>query len=683
MPYSAFSSMLGASLILYVSGALVSLIFCNSRTISRIVPYTTALLASGCGLYAAIYKLIFNSSEIIKVSIPSNLTLISPELYIDNLSAFFILLISFLVFVVSIYSYGYMEHYINHRSIGMPGVLYNLFAFSMILVVITGNLFAFLVAWEIMSLVSYFLVVYESEKEDVQKAGIIYFIMTHIGTAFITAAFALIFKYTGQSQLDLIAYGDIPGSAKSLIFIMLLIGFGTKAGLIPLHIWLPYAHPAAPSNISALMSGVMIKTAIYGILRFVVVSAAPGEQWWGACVLIVGTISAVLGVSYTLMENNIKRLLAYCSIENIGIIFMCIGLSMISAASGNKMLAAVALTACLLHTLNHSVFKGLLFMGAGAIYNSAGTKNIEKLGGLIKKMPKTAVFFLVGSLSISAIPPFNGFVSEWLAYQSMFNSISEASGLLKLLILVSAALLAFTGALAAYSFVKAFGITFLGLPRSEKAKNAKEVGTSMLTGMGILSAFCLLIGIFPRICINLLDSISNDLFGYSVADNISGTFGFITVPLQVNSTSISPLEALLTAAVTGMLVIAVVLFISKGTKKRRYGTWDCGYLKLNSKMQYSATGFSKPMRIVLRGIFRPQRELQLEEGKSPYFFTKARYLTSTESIFEKYIYEPAVDGIFRFARKVRFVIQTGSIHTYLLYIFTAIILLFVYFVLQK
>lgn len=683
MPYSAFSIVLAASLIFYLLGALVSILFSNSKILSRIIPYTTALLSSACGIYASIFKLIFNNSEPLKITIPTNTKLISPELYIDNLSAFFILLISFLVFVVSIYSYGYMEHYANHRNIGIPGVLYNLFAFSMILVVITGNLFAFLVAWEIMSLVSYFLVVYESEKEDVQKAGIIYLVMTHIGTAFITAAFALIYKYTGQSQLDMIAYGNIPDTIKSLIFIMLLIGFGTKAGIIPLHIWLPYAHPAAPSNISALMSGVMIKTAIYGILRFIVVSAAPGEQWWGACVLIVGTVSAVLGVSYTLMEHNIKRLLAYCSIENIGIIFMCIGISMISASSGNSVLAAVALAAGLLHTFNHSVFKGLLFMGAGAIYNSTGTKNIEKLGGLIKKMPKTAVFFLIGSLSISAIPPFNGFVSEWLAYQSMFISIGNSSGLMKLLILISAALLALTGALAAYSFVKAFGISFLGLPRSENASGAKEVSPSMLTGMGILSAVCLIIGILPRLFLNLLDGVTGELFGQSLTENLSGTSSFITVPLQIQNTKISPVEAVLTAVAIGILTAGAVFLVSKGTQKRRYGTWDCGYIKLNSKMQYSATGFSKPIRIVFRGIFRPQRELQLEDGKSPYYFTKAHYMTSTESIFEKYFYEPAVNGIFRFARRVRFVIQTGSIHTYLLYIFTAIILMFIYFVLQK
>jgi hydrogenase-4 component B len=576
-----------------------------------------------------------------------------------------------------------MEHYAAKRNIGLPGALYNIFAASMILVVTTGHLFAFLVAWEIMSLVSYFLVVYESEKQEVQKAGIIYLVMTHIGTAFITAGFALIYKYTGQAQIDLIAYGSIPDAARNAIFILLLLGFGTKAGIIPLHIWLPYAHPAAPSNISALMSGVMIKTAIYGIIRFIISSGAPVEQWWGTCVLIVGAVSTVLGVAYALMEHNIKRLLAYSSIENIGIILMCLGISMLSASYGNGTLAAVAMTAGLLHTFNHSVFKGLLFMGAGAVYNATGTKNMEKLGGLIKRMPYTAVFFLAGALSISAIPPFNGFTSEWLAYQSMFFSIGSSNGILKLVIIISAALLALAGALAAFCFVKTYGIAFLAIPRSENAKIAKEVDKPMLAGMGILSAACVVLGIMPRLFINLIDRVNNELYKETISGDLTGFSSFITIPETIHPIRVSPLGLLSIIIILGFITYGIIAFVSRGTKKRRYGTWDCGYIKLDSRMQYSATGFSKPLRIVFRGIFRPQRELQIEEGHTPYFFKKARYIASTESIFEKYIYDPAVKEIFSFARKARFVIQTGSIHTYLLYIFIAIILMFVYFVLNK
>lgn len=679
----ALSSILAASLVIYLLGAIITLFFTNNKKLARVIPYTSALLASGCGLYIAIYKLVLYNSEPVRASISSTIGIFSLQLYIDNLSAIFILLISFLTFIVSIYSYGYMEHYAEKRNIAIPGALYNIFAASMILVVTTGHLFAFLVAWEIMSLVSYFLVVYENEKPEVQKAGIIYLVMTHLGTAFITAAFALIYKYTGQAQIDLIAYGSIPGTVKNAIFIMLLLGFGTKAGIIPLHIWLPYAHPAAPSNISALMSGVMIKTAIYGIIRFVIVSAVPGQQWWGTCVLIVGAVSTVLGVAYALMEHNIKRLLAYSSIENIGIILMCMGISMIAASAGNNTLAAVSMAAALLHTFNHSIFKGLLFMGAGAVYNATGTKNIEKLGGLIKKMPYTAAFFLIGALSISAIPPFNGFVSEWLAYQSMFLSIGSSSGVLKLVLLISAAMLALAGALAAYCFVKAYGIAFLAVPRSENAKSAKEVGTPMLAAMGILSAVCVFLGIAPKLFINVIDSVNKELFNSTISGSVTGFSSFISVPHQLGKASVSPLGTVILAVIIGALITGFVFLAARGTKKRKHGTWDCGYIKLDSRMQYSATGFSKPLRIVFRGIFRPQRELQLEEGKSPYFFKKAHYIASTESIFEKYIYEPTVKGIFGFARKARFVIQTGSIHTYLLYIFIAIIFMFVYFTLNS
>ena len=313
--------------------------------------------------------------------------------------------------------------------------------------------------------------------------------MTHIATAFLLIGFMTIFSYTksfdisGSSAL-------IPESAKNIIFIAFLIGFGTKAGIIPLHIWLPRAHPAAPSSVSALMSGIMIKTAIYGLIRFCLCFLGVQNTWWGVLILCIGAVSAVLGVLYALMEHDIKRLLAFHSVENIGIILIGLGVCFIAVSQNNALLGGIALSASLLHTLNHTLFKGGLFLGAGSIQYGTHTKNIEELGGLIKKMPVTAFFMLCFSLAISGVVPFNGFISEWLTFQSLFANIVLGQAALNILSIISVAALGMTGALAVACFVKLFGITFLGLPRSEHASHAKEVPKSMNIGMGILAALC-------------------------------------------------------------------------------------------------------------------------------------------------------------------------------------------------
>ena len=681
MPDSAVLYIFFTGLILFFIGAILTLFFHSRLSVNKFISYTTAILASVCGLTVSLLKLTNRIDHPVHLELTTHIEFLKISFVLDNLSAFFILLISFLTLVVSIYSFGYVKHYENKRNTALLGALYNLFAASMLLVVTSGQIFLFLVFWEIMSLVSYFLVVFENEKKEVQKAGLIYIVMTHIGTAFIMAAFMLLYKFTGETAIHLIDPSLIPGPSKSLIFILFLIGFGTKAGIIPLHIWLPYAHPAAPSNVSALMSGVMIKTAIYGIIRFVLEILSPELSWWGVVLLAVGAASTVLGVAFALMENNIKRLLAYSSIENIGIILMGVGLCAIGSANRNYTLAALSLAAALFHTFNHSVFKGLLFLGAGSIHFATGTKDMEKLGGLIKKMPYTGIFFLAASLSICAIPPFNGFVSEWLIYQSMFLGIDSGNTISNLIILISAALLALAGALAAYCFVKVFGISFLALPRTPHAADAVEVNRPMLAGMGVLTAACIFLGILPSLFIRLLDPVNVQIFGAGILDNVSGFSSFILYPLNTANLSISPLGLLLIALLLFSILAFIILLVSSKSKTRKYGTWDCGYAKNpGAEMQYSSTGFSKPARIVFRSIFKPQRDFKVEEGIPPYFVKAAKYNVSTLSVIEKYFYNPLTKKIVNFARKARFTIQTGSIHTYLLYIFITILLMLVYYV---
>ena len=367
----------------------------------------------------------------------------------------------------------------------------------MTLVVIADNGFFFLIVWELMSLLSYFLVVTEHEKADVRYAGFFYLIMTHVGTAFIILTFLIFFQGGGSFSFETFRHPEqpLPEGMRTLVFLMALIGFGTKAGIVPLHVWLPYAHPAAPSHISALMSGVMIKTAIYALIR-VYFDFLGGQfpWWWGFVVLVIGAVSALLGVMYALMEHDLKSLLAFHSVENIGIILLGIGAGMIFQTYGLKELAALGLLAGLYHTINHAMFKALLFLGAGSLLYATHTRNMEEYGGLLRRMPWTGVFFLIGAVSISALPPTNGFVSEWLVFQSLFLSFQLPTVFLKLMLPIAAAMLALTGVLALACFAKAFGISFLALPRSTHARHAEEVPSAYAYRDGHAGVVCVAAG---------------------------------------------------------------------------------------------------------------------------------------------------------------------------------------------
>ena len=665
-------------LVLYTSGILVSLIFYKKHKICNIFSNLLSSLAAVIGIWLSLQFILKGAGRAVISSFTSNVPYISFNIVLDSLSAFFILALSILVLCVSIYSIGYVSHYYNKRNVGIFNILYNIFIISMITVFTSGNIIFFIISWEIMALVSYFLVIFESEQQENRKAGIIYLIMTHIGTAFLIIAFMLIYKYTHSFDIG-VNMAAVPSLIKNIIFILFLIGFGTKAGIIPLHVWLPYAHPAAPSNVSALMSGIMIKTAVYGILRFVFAFGGTLPAWWGAVILGIGAVSAVLGIAYAFMENNIKRLLAYSSIENMGIIFIGIGVSFIAYSSGNKVLSGLSLMAALFHLLNHTIFKGALFLGAGSVHFATHTKDIEELGGLIKKMPYTGFFILIASLSISAIPPFNGFVSEWLTYQSLFMGLSSGTAGVSLLEMICVAALAMAGAMAAACFIKLIGIAFLGLPRSQRAISAREVPYAMNLAIGILASLCFILGIFPQMVIKLIDRVNFDMFGITLIDQMQRGSFFTYYPITFDKNSISPLVLLVFGILVVIFVLILVRVLGRNTKERKFNTWDCGFQALSSRMQYSATGFSKPLRIVFRALYRPARELQVEQGLSPYFPKSMKYSVSTQSLFEKYFYYPITRIITRAARRIRISVQTGSIHAYLIYIFAAVIVLLVYY----
>jgi formate hydrogenlyase subunit 3/multisubunit Na+/H+ antiporter MnhD subunit len=669
-------SLFRVSILLFLLASTVSIMLMKREILCNALSNAICMMASLSSAVASVLYIATGAGNITIVAIQSSLSFLSVELTVDKLSAIFVLALSVLTLCVSLYSIGYSSHYIGKRKVWLFQLLYVSFILSMFLVFTSANAVFFYVSWEVMSLLSYFLVIFESEQKANQRAGTLYIIMTHIAAAFLLIAFALIYYYT--QSFDLWGGSEtIPDSVKNILFLLFLVGFGTKAGVIPFHIWLPYAHPAAPSNVSALMSGIMIKTGIYGLIRFVLCFLGVEQTWWGIVLLCIGVISAVLGIAYALIEENIKRLLALSSVENIGIILIGLGACFLATSKNNAFLSGLALTALLLHTVNHALFKSGLFLGAGAIQYSTHTKNMEALGGLIKKMPITAGFVLLFSLSISAVVPLNGFIGEWLTYQSLFASIAPGKALLNIVSILTIGALGLTGALVGACFVKFYGISFLGLPRSDEAKNAKEVPTSMTIGMGILATLCLMIGLFPWQMLQIIDKVVISVTSCSVAAHLEGKLLVASDSLNLFGSSISPPAILIAGALLSLLSLFVIRIIGGKYVERKNGTWDCGFTGLNSRTQYTATGFSKPIKIVFRLLYRPSRKIEVK-GSLKYHPESIEYSTTSESIFETHLYHPLYQKVKMISRQAKFRIQTGSIHSYLLYIFCVVVILMAY-----
>jgi len=659
----------------YLFGAVAS---CALNKKDNLCTYVSFLSAAAGAVLGIIFSLSVVFGETFNISMQGSL--VSFGFFVDRLSAFFILVISIAVLAVSIYSLGYVKEYFGRKNIGYLGFLYNIFVLSMLLVVTASNAVMFLIVWELMSVVSYFLVVYEHEEPETRKAGFIYIVMTHIGTGFILLSFLILAGESGSFDFGAFSASGagMPPLLKDLVFLFALIGFGAKAGIVPLHIWLPYAHPAAPGNVSALMSGVMIKTAIYMLIRIFFDFLGAGVLWWGFLVLVVGTVSALTGIIYAVVEPDIKRMLAFSSIENIGIILLGTGASMIFFASGSPALSAIAIIAALYHLLNHSVFKGLLFMGAGSIIFSTHTRNLEKLGGLIKKMPGASALILIGILSISALPPFSGFVSEWLTLQSLLLGFSLNDSFARIIMPVSAAALALTGALAAFCFLKTFGIGFLALPRSGHAAHAKEASKPMLFGMGILAVLSVLLGVLPVYVIPYLDMITEPLMGTSAYDQ-SLSFDILgTVAMPAGKISVST-PALLLLMLAFLSLPLIVLFAYHGKRTPPYETWGCGQPISTARNEYTAAAFSRPVQMWLGSIYRPVSGSQATYSASPFLKSSFRFESRIEQVFELYLYAPVIGFVKDKARRVK-LIQTGSIHAYLSYIFGVLFVLFMFMI---
>jgi len=670
--------LLAGMLAVYATGIVLPLCVPGRPGIQNLIAHGLAAVASLGGIILGIAGLLASGPLILPLSSP--LPLLSFAVRLDPLASFFVLTISLAGLAASIYAVGYVRHFSGRVSVAALGSLFNGFLLSMTLVVLADNGFFFLIVWELMALTSYFLVLTEHEKADVRYAGFFYLIMTHAGTAFIILTFLLFFQQSGSFSFDSFRHPQdpLPEHLRTVAFLAALIGFGSKAGVIPLHVWLPYAHPAAPSHVSALMSGVMIKMAVYGLLR-VSFDFLGGQfpWWWGFVVLLVGTISALLGVMYALMENDLKRLLAFSSVENIGIIFLGIGAGMIFQTYGLQELAALGLVAGLYHTINHAMFKNLLFLGAGSLLYATHTRNMEEYGGLLRRMPWTGLFFLIGAVSIAALPPTNGFVSEWMIFQGLFLSFQAPSLIVKLMLPLAAAILALTGVLALACFAKAFGMAFLALPRSAHARHAEEVPWSMRLGMGVPAGACVALGLAPMMVVPLLDRVTASMTGTSIAEKMLALDGWALAPVNVEFSSLSPpvlALVLVGAAAAGLALVALL----GGFLVTRYSkTWGCG-LTLSPRMEYTATGFVQPIKRVFSTIYQPTVKLETELLEESRYFAKRRHFEfHIEPLFEKYLYKPVVAGIYRLADRLR-IVQAGSLHLYLAYMFVTLVVLLLF-----
>jgi hydrogenase-4 component B len=536
---------------------------------------------------------------------------------IDALAAFFLVAIYAVCLLAALYSYHYMDN--SRKALRTAGnyFFFSLLAVFMALVVTAGNLITFMLSWEIMSLSSFFLVIYNYESGENRKAGYLYFVFSQVGAMFILAAFGLIYAHSGN-----FGFADaaaLPETAKIIVFVLAFIGLGSKAGVFPFHVWLPHAHPAASSHISAVMSGVMIKTGVYGIIRIYMILDWHAS-FFGYFVLIAGIISGILGIVYALGQRDLKRLLAYSSVENIGIILIGLGIGMIGVATGKPVMAVLGFAGSLLHVLNHSIYKSLLFMGAGMLLHKTGTRSIDQLGGLIKKMKITGTTFLIGSIAICGLPPLNGFVSEFLVYLGGFRgmALEKTSFAMCLLAIVS---LAIIGGLALACFTKVVGVVFQGEPRNQVAENTDENGVTMLIPMLILAAACMVIGVFPTFFMTLaLKAVGSLGLGYGRLP----LEPFIELTANISRTA-------LLVFVVFLLILALRTLLYRGKTLTRSGTWGCGFTRPTVKMQYTGSSYAAS----ILEFFRPVAPLtENDPGIRTRFPAKSHYHSHISDIAE-------------------------------------------------
>jgi len=658
--------LLVAVVLLFVSGTL-ALVAGGFPALSKVLGAGGSVAGCALGLVAAVGALTRASTEALGYNwdVPYG----SFSVALDPLSAWFVLPICGICGLSAIYGAKYLDAYAERKSRGAHWFFFNLLAASMLMVITARNGVLFLVAWEVMSLASYFLVVFDDDDEGVLEAGRTYLIATHLGTAFLLGFFIVLGQRAGSLDFAAIAAAGPPDAATAgLLFLLALVGFGTKAGLMPLHVWLPEAHPVAPSHVSAVMSAVMVKVGIYGLVRALIL-LPPAPARWGGLLIGIGIVSGILGVLFALAQHDLKRLLAYHTVENIGIITLGLGLGLLGVSFRAPLVAVLGVSGALFHVLNHAMFKGLLFLGAGAVAHATGTRDLDLLGGLSKRMPWVAGAFLVGAVAIVGLPPLNGFASEFLIYLGAFGGeeLSDPGQAVPCLLVIPA--LALMGGLAAVCFTKVVGVVFLGEPRSEQAAGAHRPGLLMSLPMLVLAAGCLLCGIAPQGVVVLLVPVVSQVVRMDLA-TFSAQVENAMVPLR----SISLVSGVLIGLALALAVLRKVLL--SGREVATSGTWGCGYTRPTARMQYTSSSFAQPTILFFMPLFRIRQTLIAPEGLFP---QRAAFSMETSDPAKELLYLPAFRWVGRLLAGLRW-LQRGHLHIYILYIGVTLVALLIWYV---
>lgn len=627
--------------------------------------YGACLVVSAVGCATATGSLLAPAALAPETVLPVGLPWSGAHFRLDGLSAFFSALVNLGAAAASLFALGYGRH---ETAPGRVLPFYPAFLAGMNLVVLADDAFVFLLCWELMSLSSWALVVAHHKVRENVEAGFLYLVMASFGTLALLLAFGVLAGPDGGYDFASIR-AAAPGPLQSgLVLALVLVGAGSKAGLVPLHVWLPLAHPAAPSHVSALMSGVMTKVALYGFIRIVFDLLGPPQWWWAVAVIVPGGLTAVLGILYALLQRDLKRLLAYSTVENIGIVFAGLGLALAFRASGMELAAALALTAALFHALNHTLFKSLLFFGAGAVLNATGERDMERLGGLIHRMPATAALVLVGCVAISALPPLNGFASEWLLFQAILLSPELSQWGLRIIVPAVGALLALAAALAAACFVRAYGTAFLGRPRGEAASDAHEVDRLSLAAMGLLALLCLAAGILPGYVIDALGGAVGPLVG-AVMPHQGAARWFTIVPVAESRSSYDGLLVFLfVASSAGLAALAIHRFGSR--RMRRAPAWDCGFPDPSVSTQYTAGSVAQPIRRVFGTLlFRARESVDMP---APGEMRPARFDLVVRDLAWEWLYAPLSGAVALVAGRLNH-LQFLTIRRYLSLVFVALV----------
>ncbi len=660
---------LTAMLAAFAAGVVGSILAPSDR-LARAATALGGAVGSAAALFIGLKVLI--GGEALVLDVPSVLSAAGGlSLRADALSAWFLVVIAAGGLPASIYGWSYTASY-KRGAIRTFGALFNVFLASMSLVPCAANVLTFLMAWELMSLASYLLVMTEADAADTREAGLWYLGMAEFGVLALLPMFLLLVPGNGGLAFDDLRAGAslLSPAMRGLVFLLAVIGFGSKAGLVPLHVWLPRAHPAAPSHVSALMSGVMIKLGIYGLVRVVFDLMGGGPPWWGGLLLVAGSISALLGVLYALMEHDLKRLLAYHSVENIGIIVIGLGAGSLLHSYGLHALAAIGFAGALFHTLNHACFKGLLFLGAGNVLHATHTRNMEEMGGLIKRMPHTAMQFLIGSIAIAALPPLNGFASEWMVFQALLGGTFIARPEVALAFPVAVGMLALTSGLAAACFVKAFGISFLAIPRSAHASQAHEASIAMRAAGWLLAGACIALGVGSSFVVPALYRVLHTVDGLLPDASVAPPAGFwLQAPAALGQVSPAAMAMLLVAGVGLTLLVARILHRRPA---RVTDTWGCGRTSQTPRMEYTATAFAEPLRRVFAELYRPTSDLSVTvHPESKLFVQSITFTSEVRPFIEQALYQPVLRAWAGIGARVRR-LQGGSVHLYLLYVAVAL-----------